>query len=134
MKVVLDSNVLFRTLISGGEILKIFFNPKLEIIAPIRLKEEFLNNKEEILMKSNLTSEEFDTLCSIIFERITFFKLEEYEDFISKARDLLKEHEKYEDFVALAIKNNIKLWTYEKLLFNLNIAISTKEIIERIKE
>jgi len=45
MDVILDSNVLFRTLISQGEILRIIFNTLLKISAPMKLQEEFLHNK-----------------------------------------------------------------------------------------
>ena len=72
MEVVIDSNVLFRTLISQGDITELIFNDALKIFAPEKLKEEFLNNKEEILEKSGLSNEEFNELFSLLFERITF--------------------------------------------------------------
>ena len=70
MEVVIDSNVLFRTLISQGDIIEIIFNDTLKIFAPDRLKEEFLNNKEEILEKSGLSNEKFNELSYLLFERM----------------------------------------------------------------
>ena len=49
MGVILDANILFRTLISSGDITELFFNKNLEIFAPEKLREEFLNNRNEML-------------------------------------------------------------------------------------
>ena len=133
MEVAIDSNVLFRTLISRGKILRLLFNNKLKIFAPLKLKEEFIKHKEEILLKSKLSKDRFEMFSTLILKRIIFVPLEEYESFISKARGLLGEHEKDEDFVALCLSKNIKLWTYESLLFNIGIAISTKQISNMLK-
>jgi hypothetical protein len=67
MDVVLDSNVLFRTLISQGDILKILFNPLLIISAPSKLKEEFIRNKKELVVKSHISPKQFDRLAELIF-------------------------------------------------------------------
>ena len=132
MDIVLDSNVLFRTLISQGNILEIIFNPKLQILAPKKLIEEFNNNKKEILFKSKLSESEFDILLKLLLENISFIELDEYKEFIPNAKQLLKEHLKDVEFVALALKLNCKVWTYELLLFEIGFGISTKELIELI--
>ncbi|MBU4242650.1 MAG: hypothetical protein KKF52_05445, partial [Nanoarchaeota archaeon] len=111
MEVVLDSNVLFRILISQGDILKLMFDIKLVIFAPARLKEEFLNNKEEILKKSGLSESKFNELASIMFDIIKLVSLNEYKQFLPKAKVLLGKHEKDEDFIALCLMKGIKLWT-----------------------
>lgn len=128
MKVVLDSNVLFRTLISRGEVIKLFFNKNLELFAPERLKEEFLNNKREMIYKSKLSDSEFNELALLIFDVIKFVPLIKYEESISKAKELLKEHIKDVEFVALALRLDCLIWTYEKLLFDINLGISTKQV------
>ncbi len=132
MKVILDSNVLFRTLISGGDILDIIFNNNLKMYAPLKLKEEFLNNKEEILSKSRLSEKEFEELYSLIFERISFIEEKEYSSHITKAKELLNEHEKDIEFVAISLLKNIKIWTYESRLFKIEKGVSTKEISKTI--
>ena len=132
MEVVIDANVLFRTLISSGEIVKILFNPELKIFAPEVLGNEFLNNKNEILSKSKLSEIEFDALASLLLEKIIFVPLDEYKEFLPKARSLLGKHAKDEDFIAVCLMKKAKLWTYEKLLFELSFGISTKEISEKL--
>jgi len=133
MDVVIDSNVLFRILISKGEILKLVFNNKLKIFAPQKLKEEFIRHKDEILSKSKLSKEKFDNFSLLIFKRINSVPLEEYEFLIPKAKQLLDEHTKDEEFVALSLSKNSKLWTYEDRLFKIGVGISTKEISDNLK-
>ena len=128
MEVVLDSNVLFRILISQGDILDLIFDTRLKIYVPQRLREEFLNHKEEILTKSSLLDEDFQVLSSLLFERITVVQLEEYKKYLTKARQLLADHKKDEDFIALCLLKHCKLWTYETRLFKIGFGISTNEI------
>jgi predicted nucleic acid-binding protein len=128
MKVVIDSNVLFRTLISSGDILKIVFNNSLKLYAPLNLVTEISHNKIEILKKSKLTNTNFEFLLNEILLRIDLVPLEEYKDSLPIARKLLAGHIKDDEFLALAINKNIKLWTYESRFFKLGYAISTKEL------
>lgn len=132
MEVVIDSNILFRILISQGDILKLINDENLILFAPLKLKKEFLKNREEILSKSELSEEDFDKLYSFISERIDFVETEKYKDYLPKAKELLQKHEKDEDFIALCILKNTKLWTYEKRIFDIDYAISTKELSEEL--
>lgn len=132
MEIVIDSNVLFRILISQGDIIELMFNTGLKIYAPQRLWEEFLNNEEEILAKSGLSKTDFQMLCSLLLKKITFVQLEEYKKFIPKAKKLLMYHEKDEDFIALCLLKHCKLWTYESRLFEIGFGISTKGISEKL--
>lgn len=132
MEVVLDSNVLFRILISQGNILDLIFDNRLKIYAPLKLKKEFFKNKEEITKKSKLSEEDFEELSSLLFKRINFVQETEYSSFITEAKGLLKEHEKDIEFVALSLSKNVKIWTYESLLYKISLGVSTKEIARDI--
>jgi predicted nucleic acid-binding protein len=128
LEVVIDSNVLFRILISEGEILDLVFDKNLTIYAPEKLWLEFLNNKKEILSKSKLANKDFAILNNLLLKRIILIKRKEYKKYLIKAKNLLKTHEKDIDFIALCMYKKCKLWTYEKRLYNIGFAISTKEI------
>jgi predicted nucleic acid-binding protein len=128
VQIILDSNVLFRILISQGDIIDLIFHPKITIYAPEKLREEFIKNRNEILSKSHITNKEFNQLYLIISSRISFIPLEEDQSFLPKAKHLLESHEKDEDFVALALLKQCKIWSYETRLFDLGLAISTKQI------
>ena len=114
MDVVLDSNVLFRILISQGDIIDLLFHQKLTIYAPKRLQKEF--NK----------------LSAVLFSRIIFVPLEEYTQFLPQAKKMLQTHEKDEDFVALALLKQCKIWSYETRLLDLGFGILTKQISDEL--
>jgi len=133
LRVVIDSNVLFKTLISQGTIVNLIFDKNLELFAPEKLKEEFVNNKEEILSKSKLSETEFDELVSLLFGFINVVSLSEYKGFISEAKQLLREHIKDVESVALALKLNCLVWTYENIFFEIKLGISTKQISNKLK-
>ncbi len=132
--VVVDSNILFRILISQGDILEIIFNPKTKLYAPFKLKEEFEKHKKELIQKTRLSEDNFEKLVGLIFKKISFIPIEQYETFIESARRLLKNHLKDEDFVALALSLKTKIWTYEDLLFKIGIGLSTKEIAQKLSQ
>ncbi len=81
----IDSNVLFRTLISQGEITELFFNTNLKIYAPQILWEEFCNHEKEIILKSDLSKKDFNDLSFLLFSRITFVRLNEYKKFFTRS-------------------------------------------------
>lgn len=87
MEIVIDSNVLFRILISQGNIIELMFNTGLKIYAPQRLWEESLNNEDEILAKSSFSKTDFQMLCSLLLEKITFVQLDEYKNLYQKQRN-----------------------------------------------
>ena len=132
MNLVLDSNVLFRTLISRVEIIEILFNKNLRLFAPEKLKKEFLSHRKEILQKSKLSEQEFNELVSLLFNIVEFVPTNEYKEYIPKARELLKTHLKDVEFLALALKLDCLIWTYEELFFDIGFGISTKQTSSKI--
>ncbi|HMA82948.1 MAG TPA: PIN domain-containing protein [Candidatus Thermoplasmatota archaeon] len=132
MEVVIDSNVLFRTLISGGDIIDLVFDKNLTLYAPKMLWIEFLNNKKEILSKSKLSNSDFSILTKLLLKRIKLVERQKYQEHLTKAKELLEEHEKDADFIALCLYKNCKLWTYESRLFKIGFGISTKEISKKL--
>ncbi|MCX6665855.1 MAG: PIN domain-containing protein [Euryarchaeota archaeon] len=132
MEVVLDSNVFFRILISQGDILSIVFNESLLIFGPETLLKEFNNHKKELMRKSSLSAKAFNELAFLVFDIITFVPKREYISFIPKAKTLLGSHLKDVEFVALSLCKNCKIWTYENLLFDIGVGISTKQLCKEL--
>ena len=132
MEVNLDTNILFRALISHGIVVLLLFDFRLKVNAPERMREEFYTHKEEIMEKSQLSEEDFHAAAALLFEKINFISLENYQQFLPEAKRLLGEHTKDAEFIALCLMNGAKLWTYEKLLFELGFGISTKEISQKL--
>ena len=132
MEVVIDSNVLFSTLISKGNVVDILFDDNLGMFAPHKLKQEFIKHKSEIFEKSKLSNSEIEELSNILFNKIKFVSLESYKLCIPKAKELLGKHLKDEDFVALALSKNVKVLTHEDLLFKIGVGISIKQTKEEL--
>jgi|SRR3989344_8920686 len=117
MLVVVDANELFSLLIRGTKNSEeILVSNKVQLIAPEFLLLEFSNNKEEILSKTHRTEERFNKLVSMFERRIKFISREEFEGFIPKACELIPDHAKDAEYLALALKYNCSLWSEEKLL------------------
>lgn len=93
----------FLILISSGSILDVLFHPSLTSYAPQQLKVEFLNHQQEIIKKSHLPRETVVFLTGEVFKKIIFVNRNDYEQYIQKAKNLLKGHNKDEDFIALCI-------------------------------
>lgn len=132
MDVVIDANVLFRTLISQGDIIDVFTHPNLVLYAPEQLQIEFINHATEIREKSSLTQNGYDELTKFLFNHIHVVALRKYQSFLPQAKELLGEHEKDIEFIALCLLKKCKLWTYEKRLCKLGFGISTREIIDQL--
>lgn len=132
MELVIDSNVLFRTLISGGDIIDLVFDRNLTLYAPKMLWKEFLNHKKEILSKSKLSNRDFTILTNLLLKRIKLVERKKYQKYLINAKQLLKGHEKDIDFIALCLYKKCKLWTYESRLFEIGFGISTKEISKKL--
>ena len=117
MLVVIDANELFSLLIKGTiKSESIIFSDNIELIAPEFLLIEFSRNKQEILLKTHRSEEEFSRLISIFERRIRLKPKQEFEEFISKAAKLFPEHTKDVPYLALAMKFNCPIWSEEKLL------------------
>ena len=91
-------------------------------------KKNSLSNRQEILSKSRISQKEFNKLSAVLFSRIIFVPLEEYTQFLPQAKKMLQTHEKDEDFVALALLKQCKIWSYETRLLDLGFGILTKQI------
>lgn len=134
MELVLDANVFFRILISQGEIMGLVFNQSIFLFAPERMREEFEKHRTEIMSKSALSDEDFDNLFSMLSDIIEFVSIDEYASFIPKAKELLRGHDKDEDFIALCMYKNCKLWTYELRLLKLGFGVTTKPVSELLQQ
>lgn len=90
MEVNLDTNILFRALISHGIVALLLFDARLKVNAPERMREEFYANKMEIMEKSQLSEEDFNAAVNLLFEKINFIPLGQYQLFLPKAKKLWK--------------------------------------------
>src|SRR3989344_4267868 len=92
-----------------------------------------LANKELVEeLKRQEMLKEFNELVSLLFNIVEFVPTNEYKEYIPKARELLKTHLKDVEFLALALKLDCLIWTYEELFFDIGFGISTKQTSSKI--
>src|SRR3989344_2314542 len=135
--VVIDVNVVLSSLLGKGDSLNVFLLnglfQKFNFVAPEFLLKEFENHKEEILGRTKLSRDEFDRVINFIFEQISFVPIGEFKDNLPSANEILKEHYKDIQYVALALKLNCSIFSGDKVLRNLWLkkVLSPKEMINK---
>ena len=78
MKIVIDSNRVIASLLKDSTTREILYNRNFDFVAPEFIKMEMLKYKKDLISKASITKEEFDSLLSLLFERITLIPREEY--------------------------------------------------------
>lgn len=114
MELVLDTNKLFSFFWNGSLVKKLLFSHNL--YSPEFALEELNKHRQEILKKTKLSLEDFKEFMKRLKELIIFVLFSEYSDKIPEAFDLLPEHPKDIDFVALALKVNAAIVSEDKEL------------------
>src|SRR3989344_4701743 len=115
MKLVLDTNSLF-TLFWNGSLIKKLLISEHDLYSPDFALKELNKHKEEILKKAKISSIEFDKILIGLQDIIKFIKFENYSSNIPEAFNLLPDHPKDIDFLALALKINAGLLSNDKEL------------------
>ena len=135
--IVIDVNVVLSSLLNRGDSLNVFslnsLFQKFNFVAPEFLLTEFDKHKEEILKRTKLSKDEFEDTINFIFEQISFIPIGEFNDNLPMANEILKEHYKDVQYVALALKLNCPIFSGDKVLRNLwsGRVLSPKEMINK---
>lgn len=134
MLLVVDANIVLSAL-TAGRITDLLLSPKLELVVPDLLFLEVEKHKEEIKDRSKLSGEDFETLLKLLGKRIKALPLEEFSSQMPKAEELLGEHKKDAQYVALALKLNCPFWTYEKRFADIGgiKSLTTADVAKLIK-
>ncbi len=135
MLLIVDANILCSVLIAG-RLTDLLFSPRLELVAPELVFAEMKKHNGELQEKSKLSVEEFDVLISLLERRVRTIPLDEFSCFFPKAEELLGDHRKDAEYIALALHLSCPFWTYEKRLLNLRDikVITTEELARMLRE
>ena len=82
MKIVIDSNRVVASLLKESTTRKILYTKYFDFIAPEFVKEEIEKYEKEFIKKANISSEDFNILLSLLFERITLIPKEVYDKYL----------------------------------------------------
>ncbi len=115
MDIVVDANVIFAALIKESFSYHLLFSGKFNLLTPEYVFTEFEKHKEEILEKTERTTEEFFRLLEVLKRRITLIPLEELTDYVEEAEKLTPDPQDMAYF-ALALKLNCAIWSNDKKL------------------
>ena len=137
MEAVVDVNVIFSSLLTKGDSLKVFelnfVFDRLDFFAPEFLLIELEKHREEFLNRSKLSREEFDEVLEFILEQITLIPNSEFSEYLPKAEKLSSTHLKDVQYVALSLKLNCYIFSGDKSLKKLAgvEVLNPKELLSR---
>lgn len=131
MECVINANILFSIANPNSVTRNIISNFAINLYSPKFALKEIKKYKQTIIKKAKL--EDFDEYLQILEERINFIDIDKYKQEIKICKNLI-EDEKDIEYLALAKRLNLPLWSNDKLLKNQNIVkvINTAEMVELI--
>jgi predicted nucleic acid-binding protein len=133
MKLVVDANILFSSLIKEGKSAELLLDLSFDLFTPEFILTEFEKHKKTILNKTNRSPEEFEDIFSIIKEMINIIPKEEFVDYLDTAEEITPDPNDVM-YLALALKLNCPIWSNDKKLKEQDLVkvYSTSELIELI--
>jgi len=129
MELVINANILFSIANPTSKTREIISTFPITFFSPLFSLDEIRKYKDEIKKKANI--KDFESFINLLKERINFIDIKEYKDEIEKCKRLISD-EKDVEYLALAKKLNLPIWSNDKLLKKQEIVkiINTKELIE----
>lgn len=115
MDLVIDANVLFSVLIKESFSYNLLFSGKFHLFTPEYVFTELEKHKEELVNKTERTTEEFFRLVETLKRRIVIVPLEELFPYVGEAEKLTPDPGDMAYF-ALALKLNCAIWSNDKKL------------------
>ena len=115
MDLVVDANIIFATLIKDSFSYDTIFSGKFHLFTPEYIFTELEKHKEELLNKTERTTEEFFRLIEILKRRIIIVPLEKLVPYIKEAEKITPDPDDLTYF-ALALKLNCAIWSNDKKL------------------
>src|SRR3989338_3793076 len=113
MDLVVDANVLFSVLIKHSFTYNLLFSGSFHLFTPNYIFTELDRHKEEILKKTERTTEEVFKLLETLKQRVIIVPLEELVPYVEEAEKLTPDPDDMAYF-ALALKLNCAIWSNDK--------------------
>ncbi len=134
MKLVVDANILFASIIKESLTAELILSDKLNLFAPEFLFEEFTKYEDYILKKTNRSKEDFTQYLNILKEEIEIIPQSVITPFIEKVEKFSPDP-KDAIYLACALAIDSKIWSNDKKLKkaqeNIEV-ITTDELIDKI--
>jgi predicted nucleic acid-binding protein len=116
MRLVIDTNRIIAGLLRSSVTRRILFNPAYEFYAPEYILTEIRKHREYLMGKAHLSSDEFDLLLSLLFERVTLVAFEEFAGAYPHALGIMEKADPDDaPFLAVGIALSLDgIWTEDK--------------------
>ena len=115
MDLVVDANIIFAVLVKDSFSHHLLFSGEFHLYTPEYIFTEFEKHKEEILNKTDRTTEDLFRLLDVLKRRITLVPLEELGDYVDEAESITPDPNDMAYF-ALALKLRCPIWSNDKKL------------------
>jgi predicted nucleic acid-binding protein len=114
-KIVIDTNILLSALIKDSITRHLIIALNVSFYYPEPSFDEILRNKQEILDKSKVAEESFNTTLLTLFRYINIVKKEDIEKYIRKADSVMGSiHKNDIIFIAAALSQDAAIWSNDK--------------------
>jgi len=116
MKFVVDTNILFTFFWKYSFTKGLLVDKDLEYFAPVYALEEINKYRDEILKRTGISLGNFKELRRNLAIFVEFISLEEYKEFMLEALSLIPMYQNDIDFLALALKLRLPIWSNDSHL------------------
>ena len=132
MELIVDTNILYTYFWKNSFARRFLMRMSLELYSPEFALEEINAHKSDILNKTGISEEEFKKLKEDLAIAVEFIPLEEYAEFLKTASGFSPDSADI-DFLALAVKLKLPLWSNEPLLKKQNKVevFSTSDLLNK---
>lgn len=113
MQIILDTNILFSALIRDSITRKIIFEYEGSFLFPEYIFEEAEEHKQEIILKSGMSTDDFDALFALLLRKVTIVPSKVLEQHRQEAEEIVKDIDSNDVLFfacALAYKGSI-IWS-----------------------
>ena len=113
MKIVIDANRIVAALIKQSTTRDILLDEAFEFVTPDHTLSEIEGHREELQKKAKLTTEEFDVLLALLFERITILPKSVYSGFIDDCKDLIEDADDVPYLATCLASRSSGIWSHD---------------------
>ena len=113
MKVVIDSNRVIASLLRDSTTREILYNRRFDFIAPEFIKVEIQKYKKDLISKAGITEEEFASLLSLFFEKITLIPNEEYSEYFKELTTDISDPKDIPYFACSLATKSKGIWSHD---------------------
>jgi predicted nucleic acid-binding protein len=118
MPIVLDTNILVSALLKDSVTRKLIIEHESRFLFPEVIFEEIREHKQELLRKSGMDEEDFNTLLEMLMDKMTVVSSKELKPFYADAYELVKDIDPDDAlfFACVLAHPGSALWSNDKML------------------